>query len=205
MRLASAAFVLLLLGAHAAGDFDQLLGQPLSVFRDGEQGWLGYLLFATLLSVSVLYVGGLIRAGKENEAVTAGLAAGLLFLVAVTPSVQGFHLLCSLLLLLLLFGHYWRLLRASGSPWFILHAVAPFLLVLATGCHSYGLWQKCLILYVVVLVNVRHYMLSKGAANPRGIRKDGTRRRQKTYCMEAGREWTRSRATRAAAMDSPCE
>jgi hypothetical protein len=198
MRLASAAFVLLLLGVHAAGDLGESLGQPLSVFRDGEQAWLGYLLFATLLLVALLYMRDLIRAGEEMEAVTAGLAALLLFIVAVTPSMQAFHLLSSLLLLLLLFGHYWRLLRDTGSPWLLLHSSAPFLLVLLSGCHSYGLWQKCVILYLVVLANVRHYFLRGRRASkplvvstPPLFRRGGVKRRGKVYQLEAGREWAR--------------
>jgi hypothetical protein len=193
--------VLLLLAAHGAGHFKLCLAQPLSVFRDGEQAWLGYLLFAALLLVGLLYTRDLIRAGKEEEAVTAALAALLLFVVAVTPSLQAFHLLSSLLLLLLLFGHYWRLLRDSGGPWLILHSLAPFVLVLLSGCHSYGLWQKCMILYLVALANVRHYLLGRRRASgpptvsaPRLFSSGGVNRRRKVYLLEAGRAWTRRKA-----------
>jgi hypothetical protein len=199
--LASAAFVVLLLGTHFAGDLGQCLGQPLSLFRDGEQAWLGYLLFAALLLVGLLYTRDLIRAGKEEEAVTAGLAALLLFIVAVTPSWQAFHLLSSLLLLLLLFGHYWRLLRASRSHWLVFHVAAPFALVLLSGCHSYGLWQKCMILYLVALANVRHYLLGRrGASGPLTASAPPVfgcgemKRRRKVYRLEAGREWARHKA-----------
>src|SRR5262249_24567179 len=84
----SAAFVLLLLGAHGVGEFSRRLAEPLSMFRDGEQAWLGYVLFATLLVVNIWYTRDLIRAGDEKEAVIAGLAAMLLFIVAVTPSLD---------------------------------------------------------------------------------------------------------------------
>jgi len=75
VKLASAAFVLLLLVAHGVGDLGQRLEQPLSLFRDGEQAWVGYLLFAALLLIGLLYTVALIRAGKEEEAVCAGLNA----------------------------------------------------------------------------------------------------------------------------------
>jgi hypothetical protein len=201
VKLVSATFVLLLLAAHGAGDFSQRLAEPLSMFRDGKQAWLGYLLFAALLLVGLLYMRDLIRAGKEEEAVTAGLAILLLFIVAVTPSLQAFHLLGSLLLLLLLFGHYWRLLRDSGSPWIIFHSSAPFALVLLSGCHSYGLWQKCLILYLVVLANVRHHLLGRrrasrplSASTVRSFGRGGVNRRRKVYQLEVGREWARYKA-----------
>ena len=201
MKLASAAFVLLLLGAHAAGDFDECLGQPLSMFRDGQQGWLGYMLFAALLMIGWLYTTALIRDGKEEEAVSGGLAALLLILVAVTPSFQAFHLLFSVALLVLLFLHYGRLLRESGSPWLTLHLLAPFVLALVSGCHSYGLWQKSLILYFVVLANIRHHLLGQGvtgrhlsAASPRTVDGNGIYRRPKVYRLEAGPTWARRSA-----------
>ena len=78
VKSASAAFVLLLLGAHGVGEFSRRLAEPLSMFRDGEQAWLGYVLFATLLLVSIWYTRDMIRAGEEEEAVIAGLAALLL-------------------------------------------------------------------------------------------------------------------------------
>jgi len=41
------------------------------------------------------------------------------------------------------------------------HLLSPFYLVLLTECHSYGLWQKCLILYLVALANLRHHQLCR--------------------------------------------
>jgi hypothetical protein len=205
VKVASAAFVLILLVAHAAGDPGRCLGQPLSLFRDGESGWLGYLLFAALLLVGLLYAAALVRAGEENEAVTAGLAAVLLLLVALTPSADGCHLLCSLLLLAILFGHYWRLLRESGGPWLLPHAVAPFALVLVCGSHSYGLWQKGLILYLVAAANVRHHLLGRrGADRPRGVaaagRGPGARA---VYRLDPGPVWARRKPGRRPAEPGP--
>ena len=198
VKSASAAFVLLLLGAHGVGEFSRRLAEPLSMFRDGEQAWLGYVLFATLLLVSIWYTRDVIRAGEEEEAVIAGLAALLLFIVAVTPSLDGFHILTSFLLMLLLFGHYWRLLRDSGSPWIIFHVLVPFALVLLSGCHSYGLWQKCLILYLVALANLRHHRLCRRSESEPVSESTselfgggGVNGRRKVYRLEAGPEWAR--------------
>ena len=189
MKHASAAFALLLVAAHAAGDLDELLGQPLSVFREEPHAWLGYALFAALLAVGSLYTAALIRAGEENEAVTGALATLLLFVVAVTPSLQVLHVFCSLALLLLLFAHYGRLLRESQSPWLVLHVVVPFAVAMASGFHSYGLWQKSMILYFVALATVRHHLLGRRAAVARvGT---GTRGRRRVYRLEPGRAWSR--------------
>jgi hypothetical protein len=90
------------------------------------------------------------------------------------------------------------LLRDSGSPWLIFHSLAPFALVLLSGCHSYGLWQKCVILYLVALANIRHSLLGRGGASgPLSASasalfgRGGVKRRGKVYRLEAGREWTR--------------
>jgi hypothetical protein len=200
VKSASAAFVLLLLGAHGVGDYSRRLAQPLSMFRDGEQAWLGYVLFATLLLVNVWYTRDMIRAGEEDEAVIAGLATLLLFIVAVTPSLEGFHNLSSFALMMLLFGHYWRLLRDSGSPWVIIHVSVPFALVLLSGCHSYGLWQKSLIVYLVALANLRHHRLCRmrerePVSEPSSelFGGGGVNRPRKVYRLEAGQEWARSK------------
>jgi hypothetical protein len=198
VRIASAAFVLLLLGAHVTDDFDDRLALPLSQFRDGEQAWLGYLLFTALVVASVMYTRDLIRAGKDEEALTAGLAASLLMIVAVTPSLQGFHILSSLLLLVLLFGHYWWLLRNSGSPWIIVHLSAPLALAWLSGYHSYGLWQKCLIVYLVALANVRQHLLGLAAASVAAASAPtsfgGVNKRRKVYRLEESKAWTRRKA-----------
>src|SRR5688572_21614545 len=101
MKLASFAFFLLLAYAHQAGDLDRALAQQLSLFRAGGPPWLRYALFASLLVIGVLYVAALVRSEREGEAAVAGLAVLLVVVVAATPSWGTFHLLCSLLLLLL--------------------------------------------------------------------------------------------------------
>ena len=200
VKSASAAFVLLLLAAHGVGEFNRRLAQPLSMFRDGEQAWLGYVLFAALLLVNIWYTRDMIRLREEQDAIVAGLAALLLFIVAVTPSLDGFHVLSSFLLLLLLFGHYWRLLRDSGGPWVILHMSVPFALVLLSGFHSYGLWQKGLIVYLVALANLRHHELCRMCESERISEPSselfgggGVTGRTKVYRLEAGPEWSRAK------------
>jgi hypothetical protein len=196
MKLASLAFVLLLVAAHAAGDGVELVGQPLSMFRDGDQGWLGYLLFAVLLLISGLYVRALTRADRMGEAAAAVLAAVLLALVAVTPSMGAFHILCSLLLLGLLFAYFALLLRRSEVPLLAaFHLAVPVALVGATGLHSYGLWQKAVITYIVAATAVHHHLVGAPTARrrPRGRRASavGPGRRHKVFQLAPSREWGR--------------
>jgi hypothetical protein len=196
MKLASLAFVLLLLSAHLAGDSTELVGQPLSMFRDGEQGWLGYLLFAVLLLISGLYVTALARADRVAEAAVAGLAGGMLAVVAVTPSMGAFHILCSLLLLALVFAYFALLLhRAEGPLMAAVHLAVPVALVGATGLHSYGLWQKAVITYMVTATAVHHHLLGVPPARrrSRGRRASsaGPGKRPKVIQLAPSREWVR--------------
>jgi hypothetical protein len=193
MKTAASAFVLLLLAAHAAGDFPTLLGQPLSLFRDGEWGGLSYALFALLLLLGVLYTAALARAEHGGEAIVSAAAVFLLLVVTATPSWGGFHLFCSLLLLALLFGYYAALLHRTGSPWLLAHLAAPVALAGATGFHSYGLWQKALIVYFVAAAVARRHFLVRAApaSSARPARRGEPLRRRPVYRLDPGREWAR--------------
>jgi hypothetical protein len=195
MKFAAGAFILILLYAHGAGDWDRLLAQPLSVFRDGDEGWLGYELFGLLLLIATLYTAALTRADRQAEALVSGLASVLLLMVVLTPSLDAVHHLSSALLFLLLFGYYALLLYRVGSPWFIAHLTVPLALALATGFHSYGIWQKTFILYFVLASVVHCHVLPRGmpasAARAPRPQRGQTVRRRKVFSLEPGRSWMR--------------
>jgi hypothetical protein len=194
MKLASAGFLLLLFCAHGGATSDRLVSRPLSMFRDGPDALLGYAMFATLLLSGALYTAALARCRREGEAVLSGLAVLLLLAVAATPSSDAFHGLCSFLLLLLLFGFYTLLLLRCGGPWVLVHLTVPVAWMLATGFHSYGLYQKGLVVYFLLAAVVHHHVLSRQAAGAirRLIRGQPVRRR-KVYQLEPGRAWSRRR------------
>src|ERR671931_679182 len=98
MKLTTLAFLVALLLAHSVGDTDKRFDQPLSMFRDGQDGqarWLGYVLFALLLLSGGLLIRAFYRAGRVVDAVVSGFAAALLVVVAATPSLNGDHEFCS--------------------------------------------------------------------------------------------------------------
>ena len=196
MKFTSLSFFLLLVFAHTKGDFESLAGQPLSTFRDGPHGWLGFALFAALLLVGVLYVTALVRSQREAEAGISVLGILLLLIVALTPSTDGFHLFFSLLLFALLFGYYGVLLYRAVAVWLFAHLAMPVALAFVVDFHSYGLWQKSFIAYFVFLAAAHHYVLTlqrlDGRPSPdaRPWRHAGTRRR-KVYRVELGDDWRR--------------
>jgi hypothetical protein len=199
MKLVSLAFLLLLLHAHGEVETADPLALPLSMFRDGAHGWLGYALFVLLLAIGGLYARALARSRKEAETSMAGCAVLLLLIVAVTASEGPLHVLCSLVLLALLYGYCAGVLCHARSPWLLGHLAVPFLLAWATGFHSYGAWQKCFIAYCVLAVTVHHHLLGQRPARaepalPRpSLSRRGRPGRLKVHSLEPGRAWTRRR------------
>jgi hypothetical protein len=198
MKLASLAFLIVLLAAHVAGDPCQLLGLPLSMFRDGHLGFFGATLFALLVGIGGLMIHTLIRLRLPGHTGFFCLAAGFLLLVALTPSGDGFHFFCSLVLFALLYVYYAVQLREAGIALLWAHLVIPAVLLLATNCHSYGLWQKSFIGYFLLAANVHYHLLSgrraSNRAGPGKCRAGGwSPRRRLVYVLEPGRSWSRRR------------
>lgn len=189
LKLAALVFSVLLLVAHC--EDDALIALPLSMLRDGKQSGVGVALFSLLLFIGLWLTGSLYRARKEGETLTSALAVVLLLIVALTPSTGGIHGLCSFLLLGLLHVYYGILLYEVGMFWLFLHVGAPVFLLGATQLHSYGLWQKSLIVYFVLAATLRHHLLVYEPTRKREKRSDKPLRRRKVYHLEPGRTWVR--------------
>lgn len=198
MKPAAALYFLLLISLHVVGATQPVLEVPLSVFRDGKYAWLGYAIFAVLLLIGAMYATTLVRAERPGAALMAACAVLLLFVVAATPSLGSFHLLCSLLLFALLFGYYAVLLYRAESFWLIAHLAVPLLLAFATRFHSYGIWQKGFVSYFVIAATIHHYLVVRQlrAVQARGPKKRptytaGTRKKRKVYRLHPGPVWER--------------
>lgn len=150
-RFLSLVFVALLVYAHTLGTTACLLEQPLSVFRDYPEPRIGYLLFGVLVLLGAVHLRAATRACQQADAAALRLALALLIVVAVTPSFGIIHILSSLLLFLLLFGYYAILLRVAKSNWRFVHTAALLVCLLGAALHSYGFWQKCFVVYLVVI------------------------------------------------------
>jgi hypothetical protein len=75
----------------------------------------------------------------------------LLAIITLTSSVDCFHNMAAMTLMMLLFYFYASRLLQVQSPWIVVHCLIPSALVF--GCCSfgnYGIWQKGLIVYYVV-------------------------------------------------------
>ena len=200
MKLASLAFVTCLSLAHLEGDFAKTLSLPLSMIRDGESWWVGYLLFGLLLLIAGLMLNRLRRDDLAVDACLVGVVAAFLFLVAVTPSQDGFHNFGSFVVLAVLFGYYAAVLRGESAAWMFGHLAVPILLLFVTQFHSYGLWQKSLIVYFLLVINVHNWLLSRGGISlsltnlmnqGRHRGRGKAPRRRVVYMVDTSRSWSR--------------
>ena len=155
MKSATAVFLLVLLFAHTAGDRRRLLDQPLSMFRDGEYPTLGYAVvraagrYRRAHDASrrqgppkwrSLVLHGRVPAGGDRGHAVVRPVAQLGNARVARPVV---HLLCPA--------------AAPRGQSLVMRLLAGAIrIVLATGCYSYGLWQKSVIVYLLVLINVRY-------------------------------------------------
>ncbi len=127
---------------------------PLSMFRDGNYAGLGYLAFAFLIAMGVMMTRASFRSGESINGAFYAAAMTLLAVIAVTPSFDLLHVFLSLLLPLVVYVYYAFIFYSAATLWMLLHLSIPVVLAVATGFHSYGAWQKCLILYFVLLANL---------------------------------------------------
>jgi hypothetical protein len=196
MKLASLSFFAALAYIHRLDDLQTALAKPLSVFRDGPEAPLGYALIGVLVLIAVLYVGELAWAGLAGEAAVATFAVVLLLAVAATPSWGLLHSVCAVALLGLLFAYAALVFCQLARPAMLVHLAVPVLLLAATRFHSYGFWQKSLIVYFVVVAVVHQHLIRRRNSEAVGIG-DGqadallTAKARKVYRVEAGPVWNR--------------
>ena len=161
MKLASLLFFALLVGAHWACGLDQPLQEPLCSFRESDCRSLGYALFGAIALIGAVYAIGLRRHGQPGEAANAVGSGLLLLLIAATPSGWALHRAAAMVLLFSIFAHYAIVLLAGPRALLLSHASTPFLLAIATGFQSYGLWQKGMICYLVVVAVIHHHVVMR--------------------------------------------
>ncbi len=164
MKLASLLFLVLLVYAHQVSDLYRPLEQPLSDFREGKFGLLGYALFCSIALICVLYTFGLNRFEEPGEATNPIGFGVLLLIVAATPCGWALHKASAIVLLASIYLYFSVELYRSGRPLLMLiHLSVPIVLAVVTRFQSYGLWQKALIVYFVVAATVHHDLVKRGA------------------------------------------
>ena len=174
---------------------------PLSMFRDGNHAWLGYLAFALLILMGGVVAHAAHRCGEFLTCLVYAVATVMLVAIAATPSVDPFHTLLSLLLPLLFHAFYLRLLHSVVSFWMFVHLFVPLLLLFAIQFHSFGAWQKCLLLYFVFLANLHYGLLPHPAGKK--ARKQSTRKINRDLERLIAEGWIdRKRQTASRRLDS---
>ena len=162
MRLASLLFFVLLVYAHFASGLDRPIDEPLCGFRDGDFGVLGYALFCSMALVGAIYTFTLRRWGEQVDAANTVGGGLLLLVVAATPSSWPLHRASAYVLLASIYAHYAIVLYRRGRrPMMQIHLAVPVLLAVGIGFQSYGLWQKGLICYFVLVAVAHHHIVTR--------------------------------------------
>ena len=158
MKLASLIFFALLIGAQQV--CGQPLAWPLSGFREGDCAPLGYALYGAIAFVSAVYSLDLKRFRDPIEAVDT-IGFGVLLLgAAISPARWMLHRGSAGLLLVCAYIFLAMQLHRSHRPVMLLHLCAPLVLAVVTD-FQYGIWQKALISYFIVVATIHHHVATR--------------------------------------------
>lgn len=175
------AFVGLLLSAHLIDTRGDAVHRPLSMFRDFDQPWIGYLLFGVLLAIGVATIRTAHRAQAVSDARMYTFVMGLLLIVAVTPSWGLIHNLCATAALFVIYFYYIGLLyREDLNLLLMLHLFTPSMMLLASRAASYGLWQKGMVLYFLTATVAHESLLAQWPPTRRRRKKKRGHRKEST-------------------------
>ncbi len=167
MKLASLVFFVLLIHVHQVCSPYEALAWPLSAFREGECGPLGYALFGAIALVTAVYSVDLKRFKDPIEAIdTIGFGV-LLLMVSLSPNRWLLHRVSAFALLVGVYVFFALQLR-NNRPLMFVHLFAPIALAVVTDFQSYGCWQKALISYFVVAATIHHHVATRDAIRTQG-------------------------------------
>lgn len=194
MKLVACAFAVLFVSAHLQGEWEKTVAQPLSLFRENGNEWIGYGMFFLLLAIVGLLFYRLMRLHWFFDALALVGIGGLLAGVAATPSVGVLHNLLAFLVLFSAYAYFATVFHRLHSRFVYVHLVFPVLLMYAymssAQLASYGFWQKSIILYYVCAVVLQDHLSAdwlRTAGRSRGgytPQRRETERRQKVYRLE---------------------
>ncbi len=161
VKTLGAGFSVLLVYAHLADVQGDAYLRPLSMFRDYDPAWIGYTLFAVLVAIGLAAARTAYRVEAELPMAAYLLFTALLTVIAATPSVDALHTTCSLFVMVGMFFYYLGVFYRNDSFFLLfMHLIAPSILMLASRLESYGVWQKGMILYFLLVVIIHEDSLA---------------------------------------------
>jgi hypothetical protein len=171
VKLFGLTFAALLVCAHIADVQGDAYLRPLSMFRDYEPAWIGYALFGLLVTIGLETIRTAWRAEAAYHAAAYLVATALVAAIAATPSEDEFHIICSVLAMVLLFTYYAAVLyRHDCWFWLLMHLLMPSVLMFASRLESYGIWQKGMILYFLAAAVPHQNFLAQWLPKRRPVR-----------------------------------
>lgn len=185
---ATATFLILVAWMHAGKEAATRWRTPLSLLRDGPAAAEAHLAFGLLLLIHALLLHAAWLVRDRIATVTFAAVGVLLGLVAVTPSESKLHLTVAIIALCVAYSYYAFLLRRRADGWLWLHLTMPVGLAVAAWCLDphpfevllvptatgpvwvppvYGIWQKAMLAYLLLLANLHGMYLHASRARTR--------------------------------------
>jgi hypothetical protein len=156
------AFLVAFIGGHLADQQGDAYGRPMSLFRDVEPAWIGYVMFALLTALGVETARSAARLGYWGQVVANLLIASALTVTALTPSHDDLHILGANVAMIGLMTNVAVLLFIHDQWfWLAIHLITPATLAFAALANGYGVWQKGMILYFLTATAVLNHVFGR--------------------------------------------
>ncbi|MBL9161617.1 MAG: hypothetical protein JNL18_02625 [Planctomycetaceae bacterium] len=180
------AFLLAFVGGHLADRQGDAYVRPMSLFRDVEPAWIGYVMFGLLIALGVETARSAARLRYWSQAGVNVFIASALAVTALTPSFDSLHVLgANVAMIALLANTTWLLFQHEQWFWLAIHLTTPSTLAMGALANGYGVWQKGMILYFLATTAILNHCFAQWLAESQ---------REERERAAAARRRTRQRA-----------
>lgn len=182
------AFLIAFVGAHLADQRGDAYVRPLSLFRDVEPAWIGFVMFGLLVALGVETARSAARLRYWGQVAANLFIAAALALTALTPSYDEFHTLGANVAMVALVANIGVLLFLHDQWfWLAIHLVTPATLAFGALASGYGVWQKGMILYFLAATAILNHVFQRWMVEWRREEreKEAARRRRGEKSLES--------------------
>ena len=156
------AFLIAFIGGHLVDQEGNAYARPMSLFRDVEPTWIGYVMFGLLIALGMETARSAARLQYWSQIIANGFIASALAVTALTPSFDSLHVMgANVAMIALLANITWLLFQHEQWFWMAIHLITPASLAMGALTNGYGVWQKGMILYLLAATALLNYVFAE--------------------------------------------